>query len=114
MEWVPGRKFSSKIGVNAGAKAGSVKFLVEVAGKAVFQSDLLRHGAEPVTVDVDLDGATAFVLKATDGGDGPQWDHADWAAASVTLADGKTLPLDELPVSSLLNVFWNPRVTYVD
>jgi hypothetical protein len=111
----PGRKFTAKVGVNAGpTKGGSVKFLVEVAGKTVFQSDLLRHGAEPVAVDVGLDGAKEFVLKVTDGGDGATNDHADWAAASVTLADGKTLPLGELPLRNLLTVFWNPMVTYVE
>jgi len=111
----PGKKFTAKVGVHAGqTKAGSVKFLVEVAGKTVFQSDVLRHGVEPVTVDIGLDGATEFVLTVTDGGDGHQHDNANWAAASVVLADGKTLPLDELPLQSPLSVFWNPMVTYVE
>lgn len=109
----PGKKFTAKVGVNAGQN-GSVKFVVEVGGKAIFQSDILRKTAEPVSVDVGLDGATEFVLKVTDGGDGPANDHADWAAASVVLADGKTLPLDELPVQKFLTVLWNPMVTYVE
>ncbi len=34
-----------------------------------------------------------------DAGDGPGWDHADWAEATVTLRSGAKVRLDELKVS---------------
>ena len=52
-----------------------------------------------VPVRVELQGATEFVLEVTDGGDGIGCDQADWAQARITLADGSTLWLDELPVA---------------
>ena len=42
---------------------GSVVFSVEVAGKEVFRSGLMREGMPGVPVDVPLDGAREFVLK---------------------------------------------------
>jgi len=54
-----------------------------------------------VPVKVDLGNATEFDLKVEDGGGGVifrnTFDQADWADARVTLADGKTVWLGDLP-----------------
>ena len=49
-------------------------------------------------VNVDLDGATEFVLPVDDGGDGIGCDQADWAEAQVMLEDGRELWLGDLPL----------------
>jgi alpha-galactosidase len=76
---------------------GSVRFAVEAGGRAVFQSGVMRGGEDPKVVDVELGGATEVRLRVGDAGDGPGWDHADWAEARVVTRSGKTLWLDELP-----------------
>jgi alpha-galactosidase len=93
----PGRQFQAEAGVDFGWP-GSVAFVVELAGKPVFTSDVRRVDSPPLPVAVDLAGAMEFTLRVTDGGDGPSSDHANWANAAVTLADGTQLWLDELPV----------------
>jgi hypothetical protein len=95
----PGQRFQAQVGVDhnrdtQGGK-GSVVFVVEVGGKEVVKSALLRGGDEPAPLAVDLNGTRDFTLRATDAGDGPWADHADWGEARVTLADGRTLWLDE-------------------
>ena len=101
----PGKRFTAKVGIDNNhdtkGKKGSVVFLVEVRGKTMFKSTVLRGGAEPVTVDVDLGGAKSFTLRITDGGDGPSWDQSDWCDPIVTLSDGKALRLNKLPVKIL-------------
>jgi len=95
----PGARFEAQVGVDhnrdtEGGK-GSVEFVVVVGGKEVLKSAILRGGDQPVRFGVDLDGAREFTLRATDAGDGPSADHADWGEACVTLTDGRTLWLDE-------------------
>ena len=78
---------------------GSVVFTVQVGGKEAFRSAVLREGMPPVPVKVDLAGATEFVLAVGDAGDGIACDQADWADAKVTLADGKSVWLADLPMA---------------
>jgi alpha-galactosidase len=97
----PGRTFSAVVGLDSNEQTrpglGSVVFSVTVGGKAAFQSPVLREGMKGVPVNVDLGGATSFVLEASDAGDGISSDHADWADAKVVLADGRELWLGDLP-----------------
>ena len=100
----PGRTFSAVVGLDSNEQTrpglGSVVFSVTVGGKASFQSPVFREGMKGVPVNVDLGGATSFVLEAGDAGDGIASDHADWAEAKVVLADGKELWLGDLPEAS--------------
>ncbi|HQE29559.1 MAG TPA: alpha-galactosidase, partial [Phycisphaerae bacterium] len=50
--------------------------------------------------------ATQLVLQVADGGDGIACDQADWADATVTLADGRELPLGQLPLTGLYEREW--------
>ncbi len=97
-----GSQFSAVIGVDSNEHTrqgrGSVIFSVEVGGKTVFRSKLMREGMPGKAVKVDLADAREFVLIISDGGDGISCDQADWAEAEVVLADGKTLRLGDLPI----------------
>jgi alpha-galactosidase len=96
----PGRRFEASVGIDnnddTGGKRGSVIFVVELAGKAVFRSGVRRGRDAPLAVGVDLEASREFVLRVLDAGDGPGWDQADWAEASVMLEDGRRIWLDEM------------------
>ncbi|SHM09775.1 NPCBM/NEW2 domain-containing protein [Actinacidiphila paucisporea] len=63
---------------------GSVEFQVVADGKQVADSGVLTNadGSRPLTADVT--GAQEVHLLVTDGGDGNDSDHADWAGAAIT------------------------------
>lgn len=83
--------FSAEVGVDAEVGArGSVVFVVLVDGAERFRSAVRRGGDAPVPVRVGLAGAKTLTLAVEDGGDGIDYDHADWADAAITLAPGAT------------------------
>ena len=98
----PGKRFSALAGLDHNEDTargrGSVVFSVTMGDKTVFRSDVMRFGTPAREVDVDLGGARSFTLEIGDAGDGIGWDQSDWADAKVTLADGRELWLDELPL----------------
>ena len=104
----PGRRFSAAIGVDSNdityyssLGRGNVTVWVDVNGKEAYRSSVMREGMAAVPVDVDLNGATDFTLHV-EGTNAPiDWDQADFADAKVTLADGKELELNDLPVGPL-------------
>ena len=79
--------FDAVVGVDdeTGSK-GSVGFSVVVDGKIVDSTQTLHGGDTPIPISVDLTGAKILVLRVSDGGDGIDYDHADWAGALITLA----------------------------
>lgn len=95
------RRLTAVIGVDrnerTGGGQGSVEFAVQVGEREIYRSGLLRGGDKALVVSLALEGATEVRLRATDGGDGPACDHADWADARIELADGRQVWLDELP-----------------
>ena len=89
-------RFSAKVGVDAETgKRGSVQFLVLADGKRVYDSGKMRGGEAAKTVDVDITGAKVVRLIVEDGGDGMDYDHADWAEAVFTTSspDAKLVAL---------------------
>ena len=98
----PAKSFSAVVGVDSNEQTlpvkGSVHFSVSVGDKQLYSSQLMREGMPGLPVDVKLDGATEFILDVDDGGDGIACDQADWADAKVTLANGQSIWLGELPM----------------
>jgi alpha-galactosidase len=76
--------FQSWVGVDdeTGTK-GSVDFQVFVNGVKQADSGIMRGGQPAKQLSVNLDGAKELKLVVTDAGDGIDWDHADWADASI-------------------------------
>ena len=101
----PAKTFSAAIGVDSneqtGGGQGSVVFSVNVAGKSAFRSGILHEGMPATPVDVELGGASEFALEVGDAGDGIGCDQAAWADARVTMADGQTIWLSDLPATGL-------------
>ncbi|MBB6015763.1 NPCBM/NEW2 domain-containing protein [Deinococcus radiopugnans] len=76
--------FSAQLGVDdeTGGR-GSVTFQVSGDGRTLYDSAVVR-GHDPVTpARVDVTGIHALKLTVTDGGDGLNHDHADWAGARL-------------------------------
>ena len=109
----PAKRFDAVLGVDSNrvqsfysnAGRGRVIGSVEVAGTERFQSQVLREGLAGVPVSVELDGATQFTLGLRDAGGGiverVDFNQADWADARVTLENGQTVWLGDMPVGPL-------------
>lgn len=77
-------RFRATVGVDDETEGkGSVRFLVYLDGKLKAESPVLRGRAAAHTLDVDLTGAKRMRLVVDDGGDGIDFDHADWAEATL-------------------------------
>lgn len=84
-------KFHAMCGVDDHAKngRGSVVFRIHGDGKRLWHSPLLRGGDKPVAVDVDVTGVRHLTLLVTEGGDAKDFDHADWADATLEVMGAK-------------------------
>lgn len=99
----PGKTFTAIAGVDINEQTiggqGSVIFTVNVAGKEVFRSKVIKEGIAGIPIRVDLKGAQEFEIAVNDSGDGISCDQSDWADAKVQMADGTTIRLSDLPLS---------------
>jgi alpha-D-xyloside xylohydrolase len=80
-----GQRLIASVGADEGKKTnpGSVEFLVVGDGKTLWKSGVMKGGEPAKRVDVELGGVKRLELRATDGGDGVDSDHADWADARI-------------------------------
>jgi len=86
------KRFTATVGVDdeVGADKGSAEFQVLGDGrKILWASGLMRQGQPPKAVDVDLTGQRQILLRVTDGGDGYDFDHADWADAQFEVTGAR-------------------------
>jgi len=89
-------KLTAFVGVDdsAGPGKGSVVFKVLADGKELWSSGLIRCGDAAKPVEVSLKGAQTLLLMVEDGGDGYEYDHADWADARIAMTEGKPVLTD--------------------
>ncbi len=94
----PGVRFLADIGLdrNVDRTPASVTMHVQVEGKDLFATPVLRADGQVHPIDVPLAGATTFDLVVGIGPDDRSYDQADWCDARVVLQDGSELWLDEL------------------
>nr|MBC8443166.1 NPCBM/NEW2 domain-containing protein [PVC group bacterium] len=112
-----GTRFEAEVGIDSNwdtqRRRGSVVFVVEVQDREAFRSGVCRGSDDPLSVRVDLHGATEFTLRVLDAGDGPSHDHADWADAQVTFEDGERVYLDEMPSVAASTLATDPPFSFV-
>lgn len=91
------RRFTAKVGVDDNARdaRASIEFVIYGDDRVLWRSGVCRWGEKPRECRVDLAGITLLELAVTDTGDGVDFDHADWAEASIEF-DG-TPPKVALP-----------------
>ena len=77
------KRFEAKVGVDDETPGGSVQFRVFTDDKLAFDSGVMHNGDRAKEVNIPLGSAVCIRLEVTDGGDGSQNDHADWADARL-------------------------------
>ena len=89
-------RFQCEAGIDDETPAvGSVTFQVYTDGEKRFDSGVIKAGEKAQKIDVEIRGARQLKLVVTDGGDGINSDHADWAGARLTRAAGESSPADD-------------------
>jgi len=78
------KKFLADVGVDdQGGPTGSVVFQVLLDGRPAFDSGVMKWHQPAKHIALDVTGIAELRLVVTDGGDGVQGDHADWANAAI-------------------------------
>jgi hypothetical protein len=78
-------RFTAKIGLDDEiTQPGSVAFQVFGDDRLLHDSGVLKGKGAALPIDVDVTGVRMLSLRVTDGGDGRNFDHADWAEAALT------------------------------
>jgi alpha-glucosidase len=81
-------RFQASVGVDDEVSGqGSVTFTVLGDGRRLATSGVVRGGAPAVDLTADVTGVHTLTLAVGDGGDGRNFDHADWGQAQLTCAD---------------------------
>ena len=70
----------------------SAEFVVIGDGARLWSSGIVKAGDAPKLCSVSLDGVKRLELIVADGGDGPYYDHADWADAKIISKGKKSFP----------------------
>jgi alpha-galactosidase len=106
--------FHARVGIDdeIAPHKGSADFTVVADGKPLFTSGVMSRGDAAKAVDVDLAGVKQLQLKVGDGGDGFDFDHADWADAKIdytgekpsTVAPKSIEPSIAMPVAGVFPI----------
>nr|WP_052488508.1 glycoside hydrolase family 97 catalytic domain-containing protein [Streptomyces sp. 150FB] len=82
-------RFSADVGIDEEKPdKGSVVFEVIGDGKVLGTSEVMGPNDAAHAFDIDVTGVRQLTLRVTDGGDGNDSDHADWADARLHIAAG--------------------------
>jgi alpha-glucosidase len=77
--------FTAQVGIDDEVgQSGSVEFQVYDGDKQLATSGVVRTADGAKTLTADVTGVRVLTLRATDGGDGKNYDHADWGAPTLT------------------------------
>jgi alpha-galactosidase len=77
-------RLSAVLGVDDEAGThGAVAFQVWGDDRLLYESGPLNGDAPPLPIDIDIGGVQILRLVVTDGGDWTDYDHADWADATL-------------------------------
>ncbi|GAA3916987.1 glycoside hydrolase family 97 catalytic domain-containing protein [Actinoplanes auranticolor] len=69
-------------------QSGSADFQVLGDSRQLAATGIRRSADPAAALTVDVTGVRVLTLRATDGGDGKNFDHADWADARLSCAPG--------------------------
>jgi hypothetical protein len=79
--------FTAGIGLDdETTSTGSVVFQVYGDGRLLLDSGVVRDKGAARAITVDTTGVRMLSLRVTDGGDGKNFDHADWVEARISCA----------------------------
>ncbi|WNG34912.1 alpha-glucosidase [Archangium violaceum] len=79
------QSFTADIGLDdETTQTGSVTFKVLGDGGVLYDSGVIRSKGPARSISVGVSGVRMLSLQVTDGGDGKNFDHADWANARLS------------------------------
>ncbi len=90
---------------------GSIVFQIKADGKEIWNSGLMRPGDAAKEFSLDVKGVKSLVLLATDGGDGFDYDHADWADLKITMINNCKPRLNVPPIEDAVILTPKPAPT---
>ncbi len=83
-----GDRFIASVGLDDEATIrGSVKFYLIGDKKILWESGVMKKNIPAEKVDISLSGVQLLGLLVTDGGDGNNYDHADWCDARLVMKE---------------------------
>ena len=106
--------FTARVGVDDEVgSSGSVTFEVWGDSVKLFDSGVMTGTSATGTVNVSLAGRSELRLIVTNGGDGPNYDHADWGNPELACSQDATAPsvLTTLPAANAVNTPVTAAVT---
>jgi NPCBM/NEW2 domain len=74
----------AEVGLDDEAEGGSVIFQIWADGELAARTGIVTGTGAAVPLRADVSGAAVVRLVVTNGGDNAYFDHADWAAATIT------------------------------
>ncbi len=88
-------RFQAWVGLDdAAAGPGSVNFRIFGDAKKLWESGLMQPGMAAKRVDLSVKEIRTLLLKVDAGGDGVNFDHADWAEAQFLTAGARPRAID--------------------
>jgi endonuclease YncB( thermonuclease family) len=107
--------FTAQVGVDDEVGSnGSVVFQVWTDGTKLFDSGTMTGTSATVLISVNLTGRNELQLIVTDGADGYDYDHADWADAQLECGSGTPTQTATLTATTTLTaVLTDAMVTQV-
>ena len=96
------KNFSASVGLDDEMKGQNPAVEFEIYGdnKKIWSSGIMKLGDKAKPVNISLQGIKQLELIVTDGGNGPYYEHADWADAKFeTSEDAKLITFN--PISSI-------------
>jgi alpha-galactosidase len=104
------KRLNAAVGIDdETAGKGSAEFQVLGDGnKILWRSGVMHPGEAPKALDLDLTGVKQIVLRVTDGGDGFEFDHADWADAQFMVTGGRPRTVAYQPTEPVIDMALAP------
>lgn len=95
--------FSTDVGVDdeVGTNPATVSFQIYVDGTLAFNSGVMTYNSVTQHASVSVAGRNQLRLVVTDGGDGINYDHGDWAGAKLVQKDPPPPPQNEIWLSDI-------------
>lgn len=90
-------RFRAAVGVDdaaGGGETASVTFRVVGDGRTLWSSGVMKLGQPPQSIDLDLKGVNTLLLLVGDGGNGIEYDHANWADAHFVVSGAAPRAID--------------------
>ena len=84
-----GKRFRASVGVDdeVGNGPASIEFYILGDRQVLWHSGVMKKNDPPKIADVDINHIQSLGLLVTDGGDGIDYDHADWCDAELQLSE---------------------------